>query len=152
VYILAVLKVQVDFNLRWITFFFFYAGIPLLILIDTLLIIPLRNKRGESLVVSKRRFFIHDDVNSVFNVCLSVLDTMKYSRRIMKRPKSIQILHGDSVISIRVSKLTGGSKIDAKSDSKWISTKIDFRRANENNMNEFDKLIRERYKDIRSNL
>ncbi len=126
---------------EWVLFFLL-VPFPILGLVDTLIIERRQYKKGESRVAKHRIIVMRGHIDAVFNKSLKAFNLMNAPVMIMERPKLIKSRHGNAILNVTLEEQENNNVIiHIASDSKWMTTKIDFG-INQRNVNVFERLMR----------
>ena len=85
-----------------IFFFVLFIIVPLGILIDHFYIQRKYNKLGRSRVAKEARVTVANDVDTVFDACYRVLDSMQVTISTLERPYFLKAMSRNSVMTIRI--------------------------------------------------
>jgi hypothetical protein len=130
-------------DLYWVMFFVFFIGIPILSLLDTFVWEKKYYKSGKSARHAEKTMTMRGDINNIFNQGLRVLNIRPTETSVIKidRHKLIKAQVAGFIITIKTrSMLRGLVNIYILSDSRWLTTKVDFG-VNQKNVDKIDRLI-----------
>lgn len=137
-------RIMGQINLHWMFFFIVFIILPILALLDILVWERKYYKVGKSAKYEEKTIIMLDDINNIFNRCLKVLNIKPMETSVIRidRPKLIKAHIAGSIVTIKARHMAKGLvNIHILSDSKWITTKIDFG-INRRNVDKIARLIR----------
>jgi hypothetical protein len=128
---------------EWILFFLL-VPFPIWVLVNTWVLERRQYKKGKSRVEKHEILVMNGQANNIYNACINALNVMQASIRAMERPKQIKALCRNSIINIELTYQNEKKteiQIFISSDSKWMTTEIDFG-INQKNVDTLECLIR----------
>jgi len=122
--------VKLQANYVTVLFFVMFIGLPLFILIytvvDDFFIQPKCHKLGMSLVAKEVKVTLANDIDTVFDACYRVLSSMQATIKIVKKPRLLEAKIKDSIMTIKLRRIKGSKvRIYVLSDSKWLTVRWD---------------------------
>jgi len=137
-------------DIIWLALLF--VALPIWGITDTIITRVKYHKAYESDVAKYKDIFIKGNIDSIFSICLQILeDEMRAKAIVLDVPKlfrgELRNWLATSIFAVRVSQLKNGRvKIQVSSDSIWLTTRFDFG-INQRNINRFVQLLRIRLED-----
>ncbi|MGA8849420.1 MAG: hypothetical protein WB564_06330 [Dehalococcoidia bacterium] len=134
-WIAGIAELQMDF---WIVLFFImFIGFPLYMLIDHFLIQPRYYRLNRSHVAKEAIVTVGNDIDTIFDACYRVLDSMQAAIRMMEKPDLLKASIRNFVMTITLIQIAGSKvRVYILSDSKWLTVRWDAG-ANQRNIDSF---------------
>lgn len=134
-WIARIIELQMDF---WLVLFLgVFIVLPLYIIVDYFRTDRKYYKLGRSRVAKEARVTVANDVDTVFDACYRVLDSMQAAISILEKPNLLKAKIRNSVMTITIIQIEGSRvRVYVLSDSKWLTIKWD-RGANQRNIDNF---------------
>jgi len=133
-------RIEVHMDSWTVLFLVMFIGLPLFIMIDNFFTLPKQYKRGRSHVAKEAMVTVANDIDTVFDACYRVLDSMQATITVLEKPNLLKAKLRNSVMTIKIRRIKGSKvQIYILSDSRWLTVKWD---AGDNQRN-IDRFLRE---------
>jgi len=130
-------QIEVHMDLWTVLLLVLFIVLPLVIIIDNFFTQPKYYKLGRSHVAKEARVTVANDIDTVFDACYRVLDSMQAAISILEKPILLKAKTGNSVMTIRIIQIEESKvRVYILSDSKWLTVKWDMG-ANQRNIDSF---------------